>query len=235
MTNKARKKSKTKKQKSGKRVTNGHTLFGELVKELTAEEGVTIRRYRDYLLRPDPDRNLLLTTHIIVERIIELTLETRLPAPAAWIPSADFSSKVRLARALGLIGEEEHRVCSVLNSARNALAHELEPLANKWRIEFNRLAYGSRHRSTNNRNDFAKTLIELISIVFGSCLRARFYHKRFQLREQYSDRWRELIKQKIREAWTSPDESAAALDEELLALEVDLQIARDLKHAKREK
>jgi hypothetical protein len=213
-------------------IENTHDLFGQLVKELTDEEGQTVRRYRDYLLSPDPDRNWLLTTHIIVERLIESILETRLSSPDVWIPTADFSSKVRLARALGLIGEEQHRVCSVLHNARNALAHKLEPLANKWRVELNRLAYGRRRKPANDQNDFSNMAIELISIVFASCLRARFYHKRLQLKHQYSDRWLEVMKQKLHETLTSPIETADGLDEELLKLEVDLQIARESKQAK---
>ena len=225
-TTKAREKSRI---ETGTTHKNGRALFGQLVKELTGEEGVTVRRYRDFLLRPDPDRNLLLTTHIIVERIIELILETRLPAPAVWIPTADFGSKVRLARALGLIEEEQHRVCSVLNSARNALAHKLEPLDEKWRVELKRLAFGRRKKSAENNKSFQDMLIDLIAIVFASCLHARFHYKRYQLRERYRDRALELLKQKIHENLMSPIENARDLDGELLNLEVDLQIAHESK------
>jgi hypothetical protein len=137
---------------------------------------------------PTRDRNSLLTAHIVVERLIESILETRLPFPDFWIPTADFSSKVRLARSLGLIYEDEHRICSVLSAARNALAHKLEPLAAKWRTELKRLAFGKSANSSRREYNFQDTLLMLMAIVMARSDRTRFYHKRLQLREQYSER-----------------------------------------------
>lgn len=60
-------------------------------------------KYASYLLEPDHDRTLVLTTHVVAERLLEGMISTVLVYPDAWLREADFRSKVSLARALGLI------------------------------------------------------------------------------------------------------------------------------------
>lgn len=207
--------------------TPGKKLFGQLVHEL-GHSDETGKFYGDALRKPDPDRSLLLTAHIIVERLIESMLETRLPHPEFWLPNAEFDSKVRLARALGLIVEQEHRACSVLNSARNALAHKLEPLPQKWRVELKRLASVVKVPQTDeDPDDFYGILRKVVAIVFGRRNHMLFHHRRARLRDEHGQRWLEIVKQKIDEAFMSGE-----FDEELINLQVDLQIAREVKQRK---
>ena len=210
-----------------KKTIKGKELFGQLVQELRADDR-SGHRYGESLRNADPDRSSLLTAHIIVERLIESTLETRLPFPDFWIPTVDFGSKVRLARALGLIREEEHCVCSVLNSARNALAHKLEPLPQKWREELKRLSFRAPWEPSEDRDSLQLILRKLVTIILARREHMMFHHRRFMLREENGQRWFEVMKQKIGEAFMSED----VFDEELLQLQVDLQIAREVNKMK---
>lgn len=203
-------------------------LFGELVKELSRHDRKGYE-YGEALRKPDSDRSLLLTAHIIVERSLESMLETRLPHHEFWIPTADFDSKVRLARALGLIREEEHRACSVLNKARNTLAHNLEPLPDKWRLELKRIA--SIIKVTDPKedpDDFYVILRRVVAVVLACRNKRVFEYRRAMLRHEHGHRWLELMKEKIDEEMSS-DEN---FDEELVSLQVDLQVAREVNEAK---
>jgi len=70
---------------------------------LVERDRVELRRYASYLLEPDHDRTLLLTAHVVAERLPEGMISTVLVYPEAWLREADFRSKLSLARALGLI------------------------------------------------------------------------------------------------------------------------------------
>lgn len=206
---------------------NGKEIFGQLVKELNSDDP-TRDHYAASLRNPDPDRSLLLTAHIIVERLIESTLETRLPHPHFWMPTADFNSKVRLARALGLIHEEQHRACSVLNSARNALAHKLDPLPQKWRDELERLSWAVKVDPTKDEGSFQAILRKVVAIVLGRREKMMFNHRRLKMREEHRQRWHELMEQKVHEVLMSGN----AFDQELMNLQVDLQLAREVNQRK---
>jgi hypothetical protein len=205
---------------------DGKDLFGQLVKELSSDDP-TGTEYGEALRKPDSDRSLLLTAHIVVERLIESMLETRLPHHEFWLPTADFDTKVRLARALGLIREEEHRACSVLNKGRNALAHKLEPLPEKWRVELKRIASVIKS-DDKDPNEFLVILRKVVAVVFGCRNKRVFEHRRAMLRHEHGQRWLEIMKEKLHEALMSDDK----VDEELLQLQVDLQVAREVNQQK---
>jgi len=158
-----------------------------------------MRRYAGHLFQPDPDRALLLAAHLVTERLLGAMIETTLVHPEAWIDEADFRSKVNLAKAMGLIGDEELAICRVLNSARNALAHNLEPLPQKWKVELERLTFGSKHERNGQKNDLSAILLELFIMIAAPWLYVRHYHRMKNLREQHKDHWLEIMKKKLRE------------------------------------
>jgi hypothetical protein len=206
---------------------NGKELFGQLVKELSSDDR-TGTEYGEALRKPDSDRSLLLTAHIVVERLIESMLETRLPHSEFWIPTADFDSKVRLARALGLIREQEHHACSVLNKARNGLAHKLEPLPEKWRVELKRVASVIKAAPDDDPDSFYVILRSVIAVVLGCRNKRVFEYRRARLRHEHGQRWLEIMKDKIDEEMMSDEK----FDKELINIQVDLQVAREVNERK---
>jgi hypothetical protein len=206
---------------------NGKELFGQLVKELSSDDR-TGTEYGEALRKPDSDRSLLLTAHIVVERLIESMLETRLPHREFWIPTADFDSKVRLARALGLIREQEHHACSVLNKARNALAHKLEPLPEKWRVELKRVASVIKPAPDDDPDSYYVILRRVVAVVLGCRNKRVFEYRRTRLRHDHGQRWLEIMKHKIDEEMMSDEK----FDEELINIQVDLQLVREVNERK---
>jgi hypothetical protein len=195
---------------------------------LVETDRVELRKYASYLLEPDHDRTLVLTTHVVAERLLEGMISTVLVYPDAWLREADFRSKVSLARALGLIEQREINICKVLNSARNAIAHTLEPLPEKWRKEMVRLAYGSgsgiRWKKGISK-DLNKTLRVLLAIISSRLLQARFQTHLTILRKDHRDRWKSLWVEKM---LANMDLFGNPEAEKKLAYEVDLLIATEL-------
>ena len=155
-------------------------------------------------------------------------ISTVLVYPDAWLREADFRSKVSLARALGLIEQREINICKVLNSARNAIAHTLEPLPEKWRKEMVRLAYGSGSGIRWKKDifkDLNKTLRVLLAIISSRLLQARFQTHLTRLRKNQGDRWKSLWTEKM---LANMDLFGNPEAEERLAYEVDLVIAKEL-------
>ena len=79
----------------------------ELHDLLVEGDRVELRRYASYLLQPDHDRTLVLTAHLVAERLLEGMISTVLVYPDAWIREANFRSKLSLAKALALIEQRE--------------------------------------------------------------------------------------------------------------------------------
>ena len=111
-------------------------------------------------------------------------IETCLQHPKIWLDSADYRSKVNLAKAMGLIGDKELAICRVLNAARNATAHGLDPLPEKWKVELERLAFGSRRKREVQKRDIFATLEVLIGCIAAPWFYARYYYALRKLREQ---------------------------------------------------
>ena len=197
---------------------------------LLKEEQERLQNYAAHLMEPDTQRTLLLTAYLVSERLLSEMIETKLFYPSVWLDGADYRDKVNLARAMNLIGEDELRICRVLNSARNAVAHSLEPLSEKWRVEVFRLAFG--HSKVENEVSEAeiwrKALVELIIYVAAPWLYAAFQSKHSALRKQHKNRWMELMAEQLQ---TVPDLNAVvdnATEHKRLAEEVDLLLVKEL-------
>jgi hypothetical protein len=200
----------------------------ELHDLLVEGDRVELRRYASYLLQPDHDRTLVLTAHVVAERLLEGMISTVLVYPKAWIREADFRSKLSLAKALGLIEQREVSICKVLNSGRNAIAHTLEPLPDKWRKEMERLvcgrASGIRWRKGVSK-DLNQILRVLLALISSRSLQAKFKTHLNKLRQEHGEQWRSLWVEKMlanMEFFGNEEEEAR------LAYEVDLAIAKEL-------
>ena len=153
---------------------------------------------------------------------------TVLAYPDAWIREADFRSKLRLAKALGLIERREVNICKVLNSARNAIAHTLEPLPDKWRNEMERLAYG---RASGIRwkkgvsKDLNQILRVLLALISSRLLQAKFKTHLNKLRREHGEQWKSLWVEKM---LSSMELFGNEEEEARLAYEVDLAIAKEV-------
>jgi hypothetical protein len=204
----------------------------ELHDLLVEGDRVELRRYASYLLQPDHDRTLVLTAHVVAERLLEGMVATVLVYPDAWIREADFRSKLSLAKALGLIERREVNICKVLNSARNAIAHTLEPLPDKWRNEMERLAYG---RASGIRwkkgvsKDLNQILRVLLALISSRLLQAKFKTHLNKLRREHGEQWKSLWVEKMlasMELFGNEEEEAR------LAYEVDLAISKEVQKKK---
>lgn len=200
----------------------------ELHDLLVEADRVELRKYASYLLQPDHDRTLVLTAHLVAERLLEGMLSTVLVYPDAWLRGADFRSKLNLAKALGLIEQHEFACCSVLNSARNVMAHTLDPLPDKWKKEMERLAYGRGSGIRWNKKlvpkDLNETLRVLLALISSKLLQAKFRTHLNKLRKEHGEHWEKLWVEKM----LANMELFGTPGEERLAHEVDLEIAREL-------
>ncbi|SRR6266545_5348155 len=199
---------------------------------LVEQDRVQLRKFASHLLQPDPERTLILNAHLIVEHLLEGIISTSMKSPEAWLQEAPFASKLNLAIALGLIGEHEIACCKVLNSARNKIAHGLQPLPKKWRVELERLAYGKGSGLEWKKNvsrDLNQVLRVLCAYV-GSCwLRARADVNLGALKEKHIERWRELLKEKMRGKYHLIDIDKRNEHEAHIVSEVSLALLRELK------
>jgi hypothetical protein len=204
----------------------------ELHDLLVEGDRVELRRYASYLLQPDHDRTLVLTAHLVAERLLEGMISTVLVYPDAWIREADFRSKLSLAKALALIEQREVNICKVLNSARNAIAHTLDPLPDKWRKEMERLAYG-RASGIRWKKGVAKDLNQILrvplALIASRLLQAKFKTHLGRLRQEHGEQWKSLWVETMlanMELFGNQEEEAR------LAEEVDLTIAKELQKEK---
>lgn len=202
----------------------------ELIKILLEEESAELKGYNTYFDRADPDRALLLTTHLIVENLLNGLISTQLRQPEVFLKDADFRAKINLARALCVIGPRELTICTVLNKARNEMVHTLKPLAPKWRIELDRLAFGrSGRRKSKKDRRLDETLLELFLIIAACWKHAKFHKKIAELVREHGDRWQTLMMVKIKEHVLAGDYDP---NDKKLGYEVSLELARELRQKK---
>jgi hypothetical protein len=202
----------------------------ELHKALLAKDYEVLKGYVSGLLNPDPDRALILAAHLVIEQLLGDMIAPSLPHPNIWLDESDFRSRVNLARALGSIGDKELRICRVIGAARNAAAHTMGPLPEKWRTEMERLAFGKKATRQMPEPSFRETVHELLVPIVAPWLYVRFRSNHQLLRENHKDRWLKLVSERL-----SANPELAALVEsdpknpalEALINEVDLIIARE--------
>jgi hypothetical protein len=196
-----------------------------LNKHLIGHEHAQLRRYFEHMLSPDDDRAVILTAHAVLERLLGDMIGTRLTHPDVWLNESDFRSRTNLARAFGLIGDEELNVCRVLNSARNSAAHGLEPLPNKWRVEIMRL--GQSHRS--EPKTLRDALLNVIGRLAGPWLYARVMNAKAALLEGHRERWIALAEERLQQL-PDPDKVISDGEEvQKFGAEVSIALSAELR------
>jgi hypothetical protein len=203
----------------------------ELREFLVQQEGPQLRAYAEHLLNPDVGRTLVVTAHLVVERLLGDMIATRLSHPNCWLDEADFRARTNLARALGLIGEDELAICRVLGAARNCIAHQLAPLPEKWGTELHRLAHGRKARSTSDdvaRPSLHDTLRELLTKLAAPWLYARTQAKLEVLRKENGARWKELMAKRLEKELDLENVLEDDSRRDALILEVELALAKEL-------
>lgn len=205
----------------------------ELHDDLLQEEHRQLRAFAEYFLKPDVERGLVLTAHLVVENLLTVMVSTRLVHPTAWLRDSNFQSKVKLARALGLIGHKEENICAVLNKARNALVHKLDPLPDATVKEIARLALG-KVRKRPDPSDLNMILRFLVATISAAWLRVSFQKNLAKLRTERRERWLALLKKRLYdnlELLGEDDNSPAMLK---TIKEVDAALIREIKTGKQE-
>jgi hypothetical protein len=196
-----------------------------------------LRELYGHMGEPNRERSLVLDAHLVTEAMLTGMIQTSLLRPEKWLNDATYRSKLNLATAMGLIADEEHAILSVLNSARNAVAHVLDPPSEKWenwKVELERLTVKKRERA-EARKDLAAILKDVVCLLTGPWLYAHYHHKRSQLRLQHTDRWLKIMSRKLerrpklrKAALNFPDEAVQGAIEE-----VDVELAEQLRDSRR--
>jgi hypothetical protein len=197
--------------------------FSDLESQVIQKVLEQLTAYCQHLVEPDPERALILITHITIERLLAEMISASLPNPDVWLEDSDYRSRTNLARALNLIGDSELNICRVLGSARNQVAHKLELLEPKWRVEILRLAAPSVDPSDQSPSNFRKALRELIGSLALPWLRTRVQVARRDLIEANQDLWHKIGREHIR---ALPEPLAPFYDDE-----VRRRLLRDLDDA----
>lgn len=201
-----------------------HDPEDPLNKHLIGPESAQLRSYYRRMLSPDDDRAAILTAHAVIERLLGDMIATRLTHPDVWLGESDFRSRTNLARALGLIGDEEFSVCRVLNSARNSAAHSLEDLPNKWRVELTRLGQSRGSEPTTLRD----ALLTLVGRLATPWLFARVMDAKAEWLEGHRERWIEMANERLQQL---PDPDKVISDEEeiqKLGAEINVALLAEL-------
>jgi hypothetical protein len=200
---------------------------GELFEILTEDYKDEHHKLVEAFGNRDNDRTAILTAHLISERLLEGMIETMLMHPSVWLKGTDYRSKTNLAYALGLIGDLEFVCCKVLNRCRNSIAHDLEPLPDKWRLELERLTKkeGERKGWKHLEPGLIKSLFVLLATISHAWTHAKFNQNWKQLRQAHGDRWIELYTLKMKDA---EQKNLGVLDEINFSYETDLELAREV-------
>ena len=174
----------------------------------------------------DNDKSAILTAHLIVEQILESMIKTTVKRSALLLKDKDFRSKVDIVYALGGIGDHELNCCRVLNSARNAIVHDLGPLPEKWKRELKRLT--QKKASTGGWRDVKekdpiKSLYVLLATISNAWVHVKYHHNRLKMREENGDRWIQIYMAKVKEKGI---DYVHNLDPEMLNYEIDLELAK---------
>lgn len=213
-----------------------HPTF-EMIHTVLSDDFEDLRELYRHMGEPNRERSLVLDAHLVTEAMLTGMIQTSLKRPEKWLNDASYRSKLNLATAMGLIGDEEHAILCVLNSARNAVAHVLDPPFERWKhwkVELERLT-AKTGKPAEARKDLAAILKDVVCLLTAPWLYAHYYHKRLELRLQHTDRWLEIMSRKLgrrpklrKAALDLPDEAVRSVIEE-----VDVELAKQLRDSRR--
>jgi len=162
-------------------------------------------------------------------------IATRLVQPHEWLDDADYLSKIKLAKALGILGQKEYSICRVLALARSAFK-SANSLPQKCKTEILRIAYAHFKREPpriGSHTPFEEVVRVLLAILSARWLEVRFKKKVYDLRRRYRHRWSSLMKKTL---WANLDLLALDADspENQRAVEqVDIELVKRLRAEKK--
>jgi hypothetical protein len=206
----------------------------ELRDMLLAEDRKELKKTANRIAKSKREKIIIVTAHRFVEKLISDMIATRLVRPDVWLRNADYLSKVKLAKALGMLGQEEYLICHVLGSTRIAFEH-LNSLPQNCRAKILRIAYAHFKKQPpkiGSQRPFNEIIRLLLAILSAPWLEIRFKKKLHDLRKRYSRQWSGLMKKNL---WSNLDLLATDADspENQRAVEqVDMQLLRRLRMKK---
>ena len=207
----------------------------ELQDVLLEEDRKELRKISNQIAKSKREQVIVNTAHRFAEKLVSDMIATRLIRSDVWLRNAGYLSKVKLAKALGLLKREEFSICCVLASAKTAF-DRLNALPQKCRAKILHIAYAHFEKEppkTDSAKPFDEIIRLLLAILSAPWLQIRFKTKVYDLRRRNGRQWSSLMKKTL---WSNPDLLAtdANSPENLRAIEqVDLQLLRRSKSKKK--
>ncbi len=222
-------------QKKSSVLSSNASSTNELQDVLLKEDHKELRRISNRIAKSKREQVIVDTAHRFAEKLVADIIATRLVRSDVWLRNADYLSKVKLAKALGLLGREEFSICCVLASAKSAFGR-LNALPPKCRARILHIAYAHFKKEppkTDSAKPFDEIIRLLLAILSAPWLEIRLKTKVYDLRRRYGRQWSSLMKKTL---WSNLDLLAtdANSPENLRAIEkVDLQLLRRFKSKKK--
>jgi hypothetical protein len=211
------------------------SVSNQLREILLEKDRKYLRKTARQIQKSKREQTIISTAHKLADKLVTDMIVTRLVQPGIWLRNVEYSSKITLAKALGLLGREEYSICCVLVSAQRASEH-LNSLPQKYRAKIFRIAYAHFKKeppSPGHEKSFNEVIRLLLAILSASWLEVRYKKHLYELRQRYRRQWSSLMKKTL---WadldllaTNPDspENKRAVDR------VDLQLLKRLRSKKK--
>jgi hypothetical protein len=207
----------------------------ELKDILLKEDRKELRKAAYHIQTSQREQTIIFTAHRLAEKLVTDMIAARLLHGVVWLRNADYSSKIKLARALGLLGHEEYSICCVLALARSAFERG-NSLPQKCKAKIFRIAYAHFKREPpriGQQKPFDEVIRMLLAILSAPWLEVRYRKKLHGLRRRYRRQWSSLMKKTL---WSNLDLLATNADSpenEKAVEQVDLQLLKRLRTKKK--
>ena len=211
------------------------SVSDQLREILLEKDRKELRKTAHQIQKSKREETIISTAYKLADRLVTDMIATRLVQPGLWLRNIEYSSKITLAKALGLLRREEYSICCVLASAQRA-SERLNSLPQKYRAKIFQIAYAHFKReppSPGHEKSFNEVIRLLLAILSASWLEVRYKKNLYELRRRYRRQWSSLMKKTL---WadldllaTNPDspENKRAVDQ------VDLQLLKRLRSKKK--
>ncbi|HXV79024.1 MAG TPA: hypothetical protein VEG60_04020 [Candidatus Binatia bacterium] len=211
------------------------SVSDQLREMLLEKDRKELRKAAHQIQKSKREQTIISTACKLADKLVTDMIATRLVQPGVWLRNVEYSSKITLAKALGLLGREEYSICYVLVSAQRA-SERLHSLPQKCRAKIFQIAYAHFKKeppSVGHEKSFNEVIRLLLAILSASWLEARYKKNLNELRRRYRRQWSSLLKKTL---WadldllaTNPDspENKRAVDQ------VDLQLLKRLRSKKK--
>jgi hypothetical protein len=157
------------------------TQLREILLEKDRKE---LRKTARQIQKAKREQTIISIAHKLVDKLVTDMIATRLVQPSIWLRTVGYSSKITLAKALGLLGREEYSICCVLTSAQRA-AERLNSLPQKYRAKIFRIAYDHFKKeppSPGHEKSFNEVIRLLLGILSASWLEVRYKKNLYEFR-----------------------------------------------------